>query len=177
MPRGAKKGERRGGRGRGTPNKSTVERALFAERVMAEQQGKPGKKLGREVVEDFMHLFAGMAAVHQPLPPGVTIAPPGHEPDREKFDKYAAMAVDAGYKLAEFQSPKISRVTMVTDPSLRVGIAGVVHGAGVAPAAAEEDRIFSAMEAYELFRDTDIIDLSPEAQLVNGKKIYSLKGR
>jgi hypothetical protein len=68
MPRGSSPGERRGGRAKGAKNKSTLERALVAERIIAEQQGTPGRKLGKELLEEFATMFAGLAAAFQPIP-------------------------------------------------------------------------------------------------------------
>jgi hypothetical protein len=47
---GSKKGERRGGRKKGTPNKATIERALAAEGYLtkARQEGRP---LAKEMLE------------------------------------------------------------------------------------------------------------------------------
>src|SRR5262249_43413537 len=71
MGRGAKPGERRGGRLKGSRNKATIERALIAERV-ANEAKMAGKKLAKEVLDQFMVLFAGMAAYYQPKPvPGM----------------------------------------------------------------------------------------------------------
>jgi len=60
-------GRKTGGRHRGTPNKATTEKALIAARTVADTK-VAGKKLAKEVLEDFMLLFAGMAAHHQPTP-------------------------------------------------------------------------------------------------------------
>jgi hypothetical protein len=80
MPRGARPGERRGGRKRETPNKATCERVLLAKRVLEEQQGKPGRKRAREVLDDLMHICVGMAAKYQPLAYGA-VPMSGQVPD------------------------------------------------------------------------------------------------
>jgi hypothetical protein len=54
------RGRKTGGRRRGTPNKATIERALIAARTVAGAK-LVGKKLAKEVLEDFMLIFAGMA--------------------------------------------------------------------------------------------------------------------
>ena len=67
MPRGSKPGERRGGRQKGGKNRATLERAVVAERILKETQ-MTGRKLGKEVLEEFMNMFGGMAASFQPQP-------------------------------------------------------------------------------------------------------------
>jgi hypothetical protein len=104
-----------GGRPRGSRNKLTIEReekARIAEQMLT--GGKP-EKLGKQVLHDFMELFAGMAAAYQPLPPGVVSAP-GRTPDDAKFEKYARLAVDTAAKLAEYQSPKLKAIAVVPPP-------------------------------------------------------------
>lgn len=110
MPR-TQKGQRFGGRTKGTPNKATVERALIAQRQIEEARAA-GKKLGKEVLEEFMMTFAGMAATHQPLPPGTINTDPRREPDQSLFQTYARLAVETAGKLAEFQSPKFRAIVV-----------------------------------------------------------------
>jgi hypothetical protein len=117
MPR-AKKGERFGGRTKGTPNKATAERNLIAAReaearVAAAQAS--GRKLGKDVLDEFMHLFAGMAATYQPMPPGVAV-PQGRKPDEAQFEKYARLAVHCAQKLAPYQSPTFQAIMIAPPP-------------------------------------------------------------
>src|SRR5580658_6757487 len=106
------------GRRKNVPNRRTVE-ALEQARIDAEnamappEPGKPRKKLAKEVLEEFMMLFAGMAATHQPLPAGVELE--GRSPDEAKFLKYAELTVSTAKALAEYQSPKF-RAIMVASP-------------------------------------------------------------
>lgn len=118
-----KKGQRFGGRSKGTPNKRTtemVERARIeaenAARGHARGRAEGLKKLGKEVLEDFMHLFAGMAATYQPLPPGVVAASPGREPNEDKFLIYAKLTVDTARSVADFQSPKFKAIMVTAAP-------------------------------------------------------------
>jgi hypothetical protein len=119
---GPAKGTRPAGRKKGVPNKATVERELaerlMRERVEMEMKAEAsknemlaamakGKKLAKEVLGEFMELFAGMAAFYQPLPDGQPVTD-GRKPDEGKFKDYAAMAVDAAKALAPFQSPRFS---------------------------------------------------------------------
>jgi hypothetical protein len=118
MPRGAKPGERRGGgRKKGQPNRATIEKAALAERILAEQAGRPGQKLGREVLEEFMNMFGGIAGAFQPTPatPGGPISPDDLQrwaasKDEPMFEKYAKLALKAATELADFQSPKFAPV-------------------------------------------------------------------
>jgi hypothetical protein len=64
MPRGAKPGERRGGRAKGTVNRATAERALVAELIM-NKASMAGRKLGKERLEEFMEMFGGLAGAFQ----------------------------------------------------------------------------------------------------------------
>jgi hypothetical protein len=124
MPRGAKPGERRGGRAKGKKNRATIEREEQArlamerlaevERLRAQEMSvqesaahTSGIKLAKNVLEDFMRLFAGMAARAQPLPPGV-VPPPGYAPNPAEFEKWAFLAVDAAKALAPYQSPRLA---------------------------------------------------------------------
>ena len=105
-----------GGRPPG-PSKATIERTLIAERITGEAS-MAGKKLAKEVLDDFMNLFAGMAAVYQPLAPG-HIARPGTAPDEAKFEKYARLTVETARALAPFQSPTFRAIVIAPPPPER----------------------------------------------------------
>lgn len=123
MPRGAKPGERRGGKKKGTPNKATIEKAALAERIIEQARGNPGRKLGRELLQDFAEMFGGLAAAFQPTPsvPGAplsaedlkTWAASYKEP---LFEKYAKLAAKCANDFADFQSPRMSRVQTAAPP-------------------------------------------------------------
>lgn len=122
MPRGSnvQKGQRNGGRQKGTPNKRTTER-LEQERIALQAQREVDRarqantKLGKDVLEEFMKLFAGMAAASQPIPVGVA-SPPGHRADEKKFLIYAKLTVDTATALAAFQSPKFKAIQVFAPP-------------------------------------------------------------
>lgn len=114
--RGAAKGERRGGRQKGTPNKATIERNLVAAQ-RASDAIKQGKKLAKEVLEEFMFLTAGMAAVYQPLPPGTVEAPAGRAPNRDEFWKCVEMVHAFGKELAKYQSPTFKAIAVHVAPN------------------------------------------------------------
>jgi len=109
---------------KGVPNRRTFE-AVEKARIEAENAaaGHSGsgraeamkKKLGKDVLEEFMHLFAGMAAAHQPLPDGMAV-PPGRKPDEVKFLVYAKLTVDTAKALADFQSPKFKAIMVSAAP-------------------------------------------------------------
>jgi hypothetical protein len=103
------RGRKTGGRRRGTPNKATAENALIAARTVADAKAA-GKKLAKEVLEDFMLLFAGMAAHFQPAPPG---AGPNPHADEDNFWKCSEAAIDCAVKLAPYQSPTFKAVAVV----------------------------------------------------------------
>ncbi len=108
-------GKKHGGRTKGTPNKATVEReraaAEIAKRTVADARHH-GKKLAKEVLEDFMFLFAGMAAHHQPAPP---TGPSNPNENRASFVEEAKLAVYCAKELAPYQSYRFAAVA-VTAP-------------------------------------------------------------
>ncbi len=114
MPSGGRRrntGSKPGPRG---PHKATIEKALIAEQIIARAEMR-GEKLAKEVLNDFMKLFAGMAAVFQPVAPNQPI-PVGRDPNDEKFDKYARLAVDTAAKLAPYQSPTFRAIVVAPAP-------------------------------------------------------------
>jgi hypothetical protein len=122
MPRGSKPGERRGGRSKGGRNKTTLERAFVAERILKETQ-MTGRKLGKELLEEFMNMFGGIAASFQPLPgvPGQPLTSQdmkrwGASTDEPLFEKYAKLALKAASDLADFQSPKFAPIHAPAPP-------------------------------------------------------------
>ena len=135
--RGPPKGK--GGRKPGIKNKKTLEierlKRVAREAAAAavakdaaiealERKGMPDSRRAKKVLENFMELFAGMAAVSQPLPPGMTVPPPGRKPDDAKFDKYAALAVDAAKALAPFQDPRYSAVIVGATVVTKIKVEG-----------------------------------------------------
>lgn len=115
MPR-AVKGQRFGGRVKGTPNHATVEKALKAQREL-EAAKASGKKLAKEVLEDFMHLFAGIATTHQPFPPSRQQNPHYNE---DLFEKYAKLTVDTAAQAAKYQSPQYRAIMVSPAPQSEV---------------------------------------------------------
>lgn len=114
------KGRKTGGKQRGTPNKATRER-LEQERVAKQAQQEVDKaraantKLGKDILEEFMKNFAGMAAYYQPLPDGTPV-PAGRKPDEKRFLTYAKLTVETAAQLAQFQSPRFKAIAIMTPP-------------------------------------------------------------
>lgn len=106
------------GRPKGAKNKTTIERNRIAAEIAARtviDAKTTGKKLAKEVLDDLMHLFVGMAAHHQPTPPG---APPvaGARPDEARFEKYARLALETARALASYQSPTFRAIVVAPAP-------------------------------------------------------------
>ena len=106
------RGRKTGGRRRGTPNKATIERALIAARTVADTRAE-GKKLAKEVLQEFMELFAGMAAYYQPTPAHL---PPNPNENEPQFLRYAGLAVECAKAVAPFQSPTFKAIAVVPPP-------------------------------------------------------------
>src|SRR5258708_4535528 len=113
---GSKPGERRGGRPPGGRNKATIEKErqapLIGEGTVMDARGR-GQKLGKDVLEDFMNLFASMAAHHQPAPPGHL---PNQNEDKAEFYRNAEFAIDCAAKLASYQSPTFKAIMVAPPP-------------------------------------------------------------
>ena len=121
MPRGAKPGQRFGGRKPGTPNKATIEKAIIAERIVNEAEMK-GRKLGKEVLEEFMVMFAGIAAAHQPgEATREAIKAWSNTKDQVTFERYASLATTTAKELAKYQSPQLRAVMVAPAPQPNQG--------------------------------------------------------
>jgi hypothetical protein len=105
MPRGARPGERRGGRVKGQPNKTTVERMRRAELDVAAARAR-GEKLGKEVLRDYMLIFQERAERYRKPP----------HADEAKFEKYAQLAVDCARWLAPYESPTFRSIAVMPAP-------------------------------------------------------------
>jgi hypothetical protein len=106
MARFEKGRKKTGGRKAGVRNKTTQRRIDAAERAIVLAQAG-GKRLAREVLEDFVQLFSAIAQTHQPALPG---AEPNPNYDEKKFEKFARLAVDTATALAGYQTPKLKAV-------------------------------------------------------------------
>ena len=95
---GSKPGERRGGRKKGSLNKATIERALVAEREVANAH-ETRLKLAKDHFEELVGFYAQMAI---------------SEPD--EVEKWSKLRIEAASRLAPYQSPKLG-VVMIQPPS------------------------------------------------------------
>jgi hypothetical protein len=92
----------------------------------------PGKKLGKEVLEEFMMVAAGMAARYQPAPLGQPKKPGQNE---TKFLTYAEMAIKCASDLAQYQSPRFKAIVV------RVEDAGTAAAGASRPPAEDENTL------------------------------------
>ena len=106
------KRKKTGGRGKGARNKKTLERQILKtiEDDMAE--GKPVRLMAKEVLDQFMNYFAGLASYYQPGTP----EQPNSNADETKFEKYALIAKGFADSLVRYQSPTLKAI-MVTEMS------------------------------------------------------------
>lgn len=117
MARGAKPGERRGGRKKGVPNKATIEKALIAEKI-ADQAEMRGEKLAKEYLNDFLKVFAGMASFYQPAFPGISAQNPNE--DEDQFTRWADRVIATAKELAKYQSPQLRSIEATHKGSISV---------------------------------------------------------
>ena len=131
MPRGAKPGERRGGRPPGSKNKTTLEReaqsALDRARIdeverlqamgvtdVAAAAQTAGVKPMKQIAFDFARVFAGLAAFYQPYPKWIedpetkTVRNANPNFNEAKFKEYAVLAKDTALGAAPYESPRLS---------------------------------------------------------------------
>jgi hypothetical protein len=99
--RGAKPGERRGGRSKGTVNRTTTERALIAAKQVAEAR-IAGRPLAKEVLEKFMLLFQAKALRTQN--------------SAKSFTHWAKLTLDCAKALAPYQSPQLRSIEQPAPP-------------------------------------------------------------
>lgn len=118
----AQKGERFGGRVKGTPNKATTER-LERARIAKQAQQEVDKanlakqKLGKDILEDYVGAFHNMAVVYQNRI--ATAYAAGQEPkasDIAAFKEWGGMVVSTAKNLADFQSPKFKAIAIQAPP-------------------------------------------------------------
>lgn len=94
-------------------SKATLEKIALAQREVAGAKAS-GKKLAKEVLDEFMQLFAGMAAYYQPTP--ATVPQQNANQDESKFKEYAVLACEQAAELAQYQSPKLRAILMPLPP-------------------------------------------------------------
>ena len=80
------------------------------------QHIQAGKKLAKEVLEEFMLLCAGMASTYQPTAPGT---PPNPNYDEERFRYSLEMTRDFAKALAPYQSPTFKALSVQQAPDVK----------------------------------------------------------
>lgn len=125
MPRGAKPGERRGGRLKGSKNKIAVQHDLLAEQRRARRLGEvPAVRFGKDVLHDFMKFAAAQAVKHQPK----TADGPWDEAEEAKFKEWAKLACAWAKDLTPYQSPTYASIEMsVRTETEDDGVMKVIH--------------------------------------------------
>jgi len=127
-----KKGERIG-RSKGTPNKRTTE-AMERARLDIENATTAGtntaigelrKKLGKDVLEEWMMRFGALANRYEPIGKRVK----GRKPDEAKFLRYAELTVTTAKALADFQSPKFRAIMVAASPDQQPGMRDITPAA------------------------------------------------
>lgn len=118
-PRPGNGGRRVGSGAPKGPRKATLKRIEDAATIAATEMAQAevnGKKLAKDVLEDFMLLFAGMAAFYQPTAPN---APQQNVNGSEtKFLQYGELAITAAKALAPYQSPTFRAVAVSLTPDM-----------------------------------------------------------
>jgi hypothetical protein len=112
MPRGAKPGERRGGRGKNTPNKRTVQKLIESSTQVAEIK-RLGQRKATEVMNELMQTARGMVALYQKrivTPDGKDLKPDALADDVVQFWKAMDCAAIFTRNLAPYQDPMLTRV-------------------------------------------------------------------
>ena len=113
MSRGSKPGERRGGRQKGTLNRSTIARQLAVKQALGTYDGRLAKDMLHEAMSS-MHL---LAMKYHPEA--------GEEPDEGLFVKYMDLAAKFATGLIGYQAPKLTMVKVAGDsnnPLFREGV-------------------------------------------------------
>lgn len=140
--RGARPGERRGGRQKGTPNKKTVEREIRRQKIAQFAAASViGEKLASGVEQDamkaaeavadaarlntdlatdtldtFRTIFINRAAFYQPRPSRETREETNPNANEQQFEKWARLACDVAKSLAPYQSPTFRAIVVSPPP-------------------------------------------------------------
>ncbi len=117
MPR-AVKGQRFGGRAKGIPNKATIEKALIAEREI-EKAKNSGRKLAKEIMQEFLPVLAGICAYYQPTFPGMTQQ--NLHGNATEFERWYKHVLETAKALAPFESPTFRAIMVAPPPQQKQG--------------------------------------------------------
>jgi hypothetical protein len=101
------------GRPPGSRNKRTTNQILDAKRSVAEARSQ-GRKLAKEVADDFMHIFANMALEVRPITERERArgAKPNPKADEAKFKSLCKILLDWVALLLPFQSARLALVRL-----------------------------------------------------------------
>jgi hypothetical protein len=121
---GPKKGQRFGGRQKGTPNKATTERQLLAAEVerrrAATSVGRP-REMAIEKLSRYGDMAEGAAALHRPTSPQELAAgrPPNPLGNWGEFREWMKLAANIARMQVDFETPKLSAVALALPPPVR----------------------------------------------------------
>ncbi len=85
----------------------TVERA-----ILAEGEVRSGRKLAVTILDEFAHVFAGMAAFYQPSTPKRE----NKNANVAEFERWSKLACDCAKALAPYQTPTYRAVVVAPAP-------------------------------------------------------------
>jgi hypothetical protein len=114
MPRGSKPGERRGGRKKGVPGRTTV-----AIEEVAKKHGlitRPGQKLVKDELLKVFEICLGMAARYQPRPD--QDSPTGN---LAEFKEWIRISIECGKAIMPYQSPTFRAIVVAPAPDSSKG--------------------------------------------------------
>jgi hypothetical protein len=106
MPRGAKPGERRGGRAKGTPNKMTFMKTQMAMKAMAEVDTTAAQLKATEMLNRIMAETYEMAKAYGPQSPNY---------NDDMYRNYLKLTVYTAGRLAPYQSPQLVAMRVGND--------------------------------------------------------------
>ena len=118
---GPQKGQRPGGRKKGTPNKATTERRLIAAEVerrrAATSVGRP-REMAIEKLARYGNMAEGAAALHRPTSPAEIAAGQAPNPlgNWTEFREWLKTAAAIARMQVDFETPKLSAVAIALPP-------------------------------------------------------------
>jgi hypothetical protein len=117
MPRGAKKGERRGGRQKGSKNKRNVEREHRMLQEAVRREGGDMPPLAKDIVEEFMQTALRYARYYALEEKDLDLSASPNEQikrdwKRNQFKGWARLAVTWATDLAPYQSPTFRAISI-----------------------------------------------------------------
>ena len=108
----AEKGQRFGGRQKGTPNKATVEKQRKAAEAIAGElisARAAGRKLAKEHMQDMLPVLVSMVAYYRPAVPGMPENPHGNA---KQFERWLVHFMSLCRSLAPYESATFRAVDL-----------------------------------------------------------------